>query len=134
MSLQHVFGTNTQLTGWGTALASVAAGGTTTSGAVSIAQPSIKLECDLNLDGAGTETADFYLIESTDGGTVFSTEETQNMKKLGSIEFNGTTLVKKILTIHDLPDDWKIYIKNNSAQGLGASSDIYYQSMTLNDV
>lgn len=136
MALTVSYGSNTAVTGWSTALADVTASGTSTSGAITDnTYPALKLECEFNSDNvSGTNTVDIYLLSSTDGGTGYATTETANMRYVGSVLLNGTNLIRKVITVGNLPNDFKFYIKNNDASyGLGANSVISYQTVTYVD-
>ena len=140
MALTVTYGTNTALTGWSTALASVAASGTSTSGSVDNSTnkyPACKMEIELDGDNASSAgSVDLYLQESTDGGTAFSTSgDTSDMRYIGSVQLNGTTLVRKVIDVGNLPQYWKVYVVNGDATyGLGANTVISYQGITYADV
>lgn len=133
MSLSITYGTLTALTGWSTALASVGASGTSTSGAVTTTVNHVKLECEFSCDAASTETVDLFLVESLDGGTDYSTTATADMRYLGTVTLNGTTTVRKVLDIFTPANNWKVHVINNDAtNGLGTST-VSYQTITYSD-
>ena len=135
MALQISLGSLTAFSGWSTALASVAASGTSTSGAVTDNnKPGMKVECEFTADAASTATVDLYLIESLDAGTDYSTTAVEDMRWIGTVTLNGTTTVRKILDVWGLPEDFKVHVVNNdSSNGLGTST-VSYQTYTFADV
>lgn len=139
MALQLTKATSAVVTGLDTtSMGAVAASGVITSGSMNNTAnnyPAMKIEAEINCDGASTETVYLYLMESTDGGTGFSTTATEDMRFIGAVTMNGTTLVRKVFDVGNLPDYWKIHaINNDSSNGLGSSSQISYQYVTFADV
>lgn len=100
--------------------------------------PAAKLEIEITGLAGSVDNVDIYILESADGGTDFSTfVDLSNIRYVGSVNCNGTTIVRKILTIGNLPAHWKVYVYNDSGAALSATesqSKVSYQTITFADV
>ena len=136
MTTQVSLGTWTQVTGWGTALASVADAGNTTSGAINLSSAppfavDIGMEFDLDAAGDGGPIS-VYMLASVDAGTGYET--TDHARHIATLTSNGTTQVTKVVRVYDVPDYFKIYVENEGGSGLDTASDVTYRTVNVTDV
>lgn len=80
------------------------------------------IDADLTIKSNGTASStgllEIYLLASNDN-TDFT--DSANAKLIGTVLMNGTTAVKKVIRIYDLPKHYKIRVVNNSGAALSAT-------------
>jgi len=69
-----------------------------------------------------TGTVDVYALEGNSSGSLSSTANTSNMKRIGSIELNGTTPASKLLMYDDPASFWKLHFINSSGAALASET------------
>lgn len=110
--------------------------GATSSAVVDNVYPAMKIQVTIPAVTSADGTVDFYLMESIDGGTDYSTTvTTSDMTYIGSVNVDASSSTTKILNASNLPNDWKIYAVNNCGQTLsGSGNAVTYQYITYTDV
>jgi len=76
----------------------------------------------LTAAAATTGTVDVYALEGNVTGSLSSTAKTSNMRRIGSVELNGTTAVTKVLQYYDAKSFWKLHFINNSGAALASET------------
>jgi len=76
----------------------------------------------LTATAATTGTVDVYVLEGNATGSLSSTAKTSNMRRIGSVELNGTTAVTKVLQYYDTKSFWKLHFINNSGAALASET------------
>jgi len=76
----------------------------------------------LTAAAATTGTVDVYVLEGNTTGSLSSTTKTSNMRRIGSVELNGTTAVTKVLQYYDTKSFWKLHFINNSGAALASET------------
>ncbi len=76
----------------------------------------------LTAAAATNGTVDVYALEGNATGSLSSTAKTSNMRRIGSVELNGTTTVTKVLSYDDPASLWKLHFINNSGSALASET------------
>jgi len=76
----------------------------------------------LTAAAATTGTVDVYALEGNATGALSSTAKTSNMRRIGSVELNGTTAVTKVLQYDEPASFWKLHFINNSGAALASET------------
>ena len=139
MTMKQTFNGWTQVTGWGTALASVGSAGVTTSGTIdNSTTKSFAMDVGLFWDkdsATGTGLIELWLLTLLNDGS----DQLEDAPALGGQLIGFVTTAaetnqrSKRWRVSDLPEKFAFYLVNNSGIGLGATSDLRYRLIDLVD-
>jgi len=93
----------------------------------------VEINLTFTTGAAGTSTVDVYVLDGIATGVISTTAKTSNMRRLGSVELNGTTAVAKTLTYNDVKPFWKLHFINNSGAAL-TSETVTMRGVNFTDV
>jgi len=82
----------------------------------------VEIQCQFTAAGTTTGSVDIYALTGLETGVLSSPANISNMRRLGSVELNGTTAVSKTLLLTDVPPFWKMHFINNSGAALTAAN------------
>jgi hypothetical protein len=137
--MRQSFGNWTQATGWGTALASVADAGATTSGLVdNSTQKSYAIEVALAWDkdsGTGTGTIELWILPEGNDGAAQTADAPPRGGRLVGVVSTAAETTQRLQTfrVNELPEKFAFYLLNNSGVGLGTTSDVRYRFVDFVD-
>ena len=141
MTMRQTFSNWTQVTGWSTALASLADVTGTTSGQVdNSTQKSYAMDVNLSWDkdtATGTGTIELWLLpEGNDGAAQDNDAPPRGGRLIGvvSTAAEATQRNQNLPRVNELPDKFKFYLLNNSGVGLATTSDVRYRYVDYVDV
>ena len=129
-----------QVTGWSTALASIADAGAATSSQVdNSTQKSYAMDVGLTWDkdgAAGTGTIELWLLPEINDGAA---QDSSAPPRGGSIVMVVSTAAEtttryQYARFSGLPQKFKFYILNSSGSGLNTNADVYYNFVDFVDV
>ncbi len=83
----------------------------------------IALDCLFSAQAATTGKVGVYALMGSVSGELSTSAKTSNMRKLGSVELNGTTQVRQQLLLERVPKFWKLGVINESGATLAASGN-----------
>jgi hypothetical protein len=92
-----------------------------------------ELTCQFSAGGATTGFVDVYMLEGNETGVLSTTAKNSNMRRIGSVELNGTTPVTKTFSISELPPFYKFHFYNGSGAAL-ASETVKFRGVNYTDV
>jgi len=72
---------------------------------------------------ANTGVCTLYLSEGAATGKTSTTVNLSNMRRIGDVQLNGTTVVRKTFFVENMPEFWKSHIINNSGGALASSAN-----------
>lgn len=82
-----------------------------------------EVEVYVAASGANTGYVDLYLVEGTTTGNLATYSQRQNARRIGSIQLNGTTAVRKRFFVDRLAPYTKAVIANISGGSLASSGN-----------
>jgi hypothetical protein len=127
-------------TGWGTALASVADAGATTSGQIdNSSQRSYAMEVALAWDkdsAAGTGTIELWILPEGNDGVAQDADAPPRGGRLVGVVSTAAETTQRLQTFraNELPEKFKFYLLNSSGAGLNTTSDVRYRFVDFVDV
>jgi hypothetical protein len=139
MTMRQQYGNWTQVTGWGTALASVGDTGATTSGIIdNSTAKSYAAEFGFFWDkdsGTGTGTIELWLLALlSDGADQLEDAPPRGGTLIGVVSTAAeATQRSKKFRVNELPEKFAVYLLNNSGVGLATTSDVRYRFVDLYD-
>ena len=140
MTMRQTFGNWTQVTGWSTALASVADAGSSTSGTVdNSTQRSYAAEIGLFWDkdsGTGTGTIELWMLTLlSDGSDQLEDAPPRGGTLIGVVSTAAEATQRgKRFRVNELPEKFAIYLLNSSGVGLATTADVRYRYVDFVDV
>lgn len=94
----------------------------------------MEIECEFAAAGANSGFVSVYIAEGQVSGSLATGVVPQNMRVVGTVQLNGTTLVRKMLRVNGISKYLKIVVINTSGGGLAATNNrIDYVGLNLTD-
>ncbi len=81
------------------------------------------LDCEIAAAAATTGSVSVYAMEGSVTGVLSTSAKSSNMRKIGSVELNGTTAVRKQLRYDNVAPFFKIHCINNSGAALATTGN-----------
>lgn len=125
MSLKPVFGTEVTLLS--TELDSLAGGSSATDSEQDNGTDRYldgRIDIELASASADTGYCSVYLLEGSATGKLSTTANISGMRKLGDLQMNGTTAVRKSILVAGLPKFWAVHLIKNATPALAASGNV----------
>lgn len=82
-----------------------------------------RIDVTVAASGANTGHIEVYLQEGSTTAELSTSANKSNMRFIGSIQMNGTTVVRKSLFVQNLPEFWGSRIENTSGGSLASSAN-----------
>ena len=80
-----------------------------------------RIDVEMAAAGANTGLVAVYLLEGSATGKLSTTAQLANMRYIGSLQLNGTTVARKSFFAGDMPKFYTARVVNNSGGALAAT-------------
>jgi len=83
--------------------------------------------------GPTTGTLDVYLKEGLQSGILSTKNKISNLRRIGSLELNGTSNAVTTFLVTEVAPFWRLYFINNAGADL-ASASVYFRGINYTDI